>query len=59
MASYSLSCSDTGTDCPGSFTTEEKDELMEHVKLHAQTSHPEMVLDEATVQQVQGLIREG
>ena len=59
MASYSLSCTDTGTDCPGSFTTEDKDELMEHVKLHAQTSHPEMVLDEATVQQVQGLIREG
>lgn len=59
MASYSLSCSDTGSDCPASFTTEDKDELMEHVKVHAQNAHPEMTLDEATVEQVQGLIREG
>jgi predicted small metal-binding protein len=32
---------------------------MEHVTIHARSAHPEMTLDEATVQQVQGLIREG
>ena len=58
MASYSLDCKDTGADCAGSFTAESRDELMEHVKVHAQHAHPEMTLDEATVSQVQGLVRE-
>ena len=32
---YSIRCVDAGTDCPGSFTTETKEELMKHVELHA------------------------
>lgn len=39
---YKISCADTGADCAGSFTTETKEELMEHVKIHAQHSHPDM-----------------
>ena len=39
---YSISCADSGASCPGSFTTETKEELMEHIKIHAQTAHPEM-----------------
>jgi predicted small metal-binding protein len=40
---YSLTCADMGTDCPGKFVTETKDELLEHVQLHAQRAHPEVV----------------
>ena len=41
MQSYSVSCKDSGTDCPGSFTTESKEELIEHVQLHARKAHGE------------------
>ena len=58
MSSYSLSCSDAGTNCPATFTTEKKDELMEHAKMHAERAHPEMTLDAGTVQELEGLIRE-
>lgn len=53
----SLTCADTGQDCPASFTTETEDELMRHVEMHAGAAHPDMVLDEATVEQVKGLVR--
>ncbi len=39
---YQLTCADTGADCPGSFTAATKEELMEHVKIHAQYAHPDM-----------------
>jgi len=39
MQSYSVSCRDSGSDCPGSFTTESKEELIEHVQLHARKAH--------------------
>jgi predicted small metal-binding protein len=41
MQSYSVSCRDSGSDCPGSFTTESKEELIEHVQLHASKAHGE------------------
>jgi predicted small metal-binding protein len=37
---YSIRCADAGTDCPGQFTTESKEELVKHVELHAQEAHP-------------------
>ncbi len=54
----SLTCADTGADCPASFTTEGEDELLRHVELHAGSAHPDMVLDEATVEQVRSLVRQ-
>ena len=39
---YSLTCADTGANCPGSFTTENQDELMAHAQLHAERAHPEL-----------------
>jgi predicted small metal-binding protein len=39
MTAYTVSCRDTGADCPGSFTTESKDELVEHVQFHARKAH--------------------
>jgi predicted small metal-binding protein len=55
---YSLACKDMGGDCPGAFTTQTQEELMEHVQLHAQTAHPDMKLDEAAKQQLQGIIKQ-
>ena len=45
---YSAACADTGADCPGSFTVETRDELIEHVNIHLAESHPgfEMTSDE-------------
>ncbi len=39
MAAYTFVCRDTGADCPGSFTIESRDELIEHVQLHARKAH--------------------
>ena len=36
---YTFSCRDTGVDCPASFTIESKEELIEHVQLHAKKAH--------------------
>ena len=35
-----LACADPGGQCPAGFTTEDVDELMEHVALHAGLSIP-------------------
>lgn len=55
---YSLRCADAGADCPGEFRVETQDELMAHLRLHAETAHPDMTLDDATVNQLQGLVRQ-
>jgi predicted small metal-binding protein len=39
---YQFACASLGAPCPGSFTTESKDELMEHVGLHTQAAHPDL-----------------
>ncbi len=41
---YSAACADTGADCPGSFTVETRDELVEHVNIHMTESHPDFKL---------------
>jgi len=55
---FSLACADTGADCPGSFTTEGKDELVEHVILHARTAHPELAANPELGSMVQTLIKQ-
>jgi predicted small metal-binding protein len=39
---YQLTCADTGAKCPFTVTTEGREELIEHVKIHARTSHADM-----------------
>jgi predicted small metal-binding protein len=39
---YQLTCADTGAKCPFSVTTESRDELIEHVKIHARVAHADM-----------------
>ena len=55
---YELRCADTGAQCPAEFRLESEDELMEHVALHAQRAHPDLSLDDATVGQIKGLVRQ-
>ena len=57
--SYSLTCADSGADCPGQFTTKTEDELMQHLQVHAATAHPDMELNEETVTAIKGLIKTG
>jgi len=54
----SLTCADTGADCPGSFTTQGKDELVEHVMLHARTAHPDLAGNPELGSMVQTLIKQ-
>lgn len=51
---YSVTCADTGGDCPGQFKTETKEELMEHLKVHVDASHPGL---ELAPEQVEALIK--
>ncbi|HVP62709.1 MAG TPA: DUF1059 domain-containing protein [Myxococcaceae bacterium] len=54
---YSLACADSGAKCPGKFVTETEKELMEHVKLHMATSHPEMLKAPPPPETLQKLIK--
>lgn len=54
--SYSVTCADTGADCPGQFTTSTKEELLQHLKVHVDASHPGLELSQ---DQVDGLIKSG
>jgi len=49
---YSVQCRDAGMDCPGSFTTESKEELLKHVEMHAQEAHPDLELKQEQVEQL-------
>ena len=55
---YTLTCADSGQDCPAQFTTATSDELMQVVTVHAGISHPEMKLDDETVAAVKGLVKQ-
>ena len=39
---YKLVCAETGTTCPFEVIATTRDELLEHVKVHAKMAHPEM-----------------
>jgi predicted small metal-binding protein len=39
---YKLTCADTGAKCPFTVTTESREELVDHVKIHARVAHPDM-----------------
>ncbi|HEX4567248.1 MAG TPA: DUF1059 domain-containing protein [Vicinamibacterales bacterium] len=38
---YKLVCADTGAQCPFEVVADSKDELMQHVQIHAKMAHPE------------------
>lgn len=39
---YKLVCAETGATCPFEVVSSTRDELMEHVQIHAKMAHPEM-----------------
>jgi len=53
---YQLTCADTGASCPGSFTTETREELLEHAAMHARHSHPDMAANPDAAAMIQSLI---
>lgn len=54
---YSFVCKDAGIDCPGAFTVDTEDELMQHLQLHAGAAHPDIEMTPETVQQIKGVIK--
>ena len=54
---FKVSCVDAGSPCPGSFTTETEDELMEIVHVHQQIAHPEINISDETDSFVKGLVK--
>lgn len=51
---YSATCADTGADCPGDFTASTKEEIMKHLEVHVEASHPGLELG---ADQVEALIK--
>jgi predicted small metal-binding protein len=55
---YSFACADAGAPCPGSFATETKDELLQHLQMHTATAHPDMPNTPEAAAQVGSLIKQ-
>jgi predicted small metal-binding protein len=39
---FKMACAETGANCPFEVQTETRDEILQHVAIHAQVAHPEM-----------------
>jgi predicted small metal-binding protein len=46
-----------GVDCPGSFTTEARDELMEHAMIHMKSAHSDIELNDEAIAEVEGIVK--
>jgi predicted small metal-binding protein len=55
---YKMACAETGAKCPFEVTTETRDEMMQHVAVHARMSHPEMASNPPTPAQIEKLIHQ-
>jgi predicted small metal-binding protein len=54
----SLKCADLGmADCPGSFTVETEEELMQHVQMHASVAHPDLEITPETSEQMKAVVK--
>jgi predicted small metal-binding protein len=51
-----LRCADGGANCPFEVKTENENELMEHVKLHVSSSHPELAKNPPSPDQIKAMI---
>lgn len=54
---FKVSCVDAGSTCPGSFTTETENELMEIIHLHQRIAHPEISISGETDTFVKTLVK--
>ena len=55
---FILRCADGGAKCAFQVTAETKEELMEHVKVHAAYAHPELAKNPPTPEVIQSMIHE-
>ena len=55
---YKLVCAETGAQCPFEVVSSTRDELMEHVKVHARMAHPEMASNPPSPETVNKMIHE-
>ena len=55
---YKMACAETGANCAFEVKTESKDELMQHVAIHAKMAHPEMAANPPTPAQIEALIHQ-
>ena len=55
---FKLVCADTGAKCPFEVVSATREELMEHVMVHARTAHPEMAATPPPPQMIDKLIRQ-
>jgi predicted small metal-binding protein len=55
---YKLVCAETGAKCPFEVTTEKRDELMQHIGIHAKMAHPEMASTPPSPEMLNKLIHE-
>ena len=55
---YKLACAETGAKCAFEVITESRDELMEHVRIHAQMAHPELAKNPPSPEMIGKLIHE-
>lgn len=55
---YKLVCAETGAKCPFEVVSETKDELMQHVQIHAKMAHPEMAKNPPSPEMIQKMIHQ-
>ena len=55
---YKLVCAETGAKCAFEVKTDTKDELMQHVGVHAKMAHPEMAANPPSPEMINSLIHE-
>ncbi|HUM10953.1 MAG TPA: DUF1059 domain-containing protein [Myxococcaceae bacterium] len=53
-----ISCADTGASCPARFVSDNQLELIEQMRKHIATSHPEQVKATPPTERVKKLIKE-
>jgi predicted small metal-binding protein len=53
---YKMACAETGADCPFEVVTKTKEEMMEHVAIHARMSHPELAKTPPSPEMIEKLI---
>lgn len=55
---YKLVCAETGAKCPFEVVADTRDELMQHVAIHARMAHPEMANNPPSPDMIENLIHQ-
>lgn len=55
---YKMVCAETGAKCPFEVVSSTRDELMQHVAIHAKMAHPEMASKPPSPEMLEKLIHE-